>query len=65
MFMQLLIFRYSVYEDVTIFISTFNVNGKPPPSSFPTWLSYKGRAPDFYAIGYGIFIVQFPLYLRL
>ncbi|VDD95206.1 unnamed protein product [Enterobius vermicularis] len=43
--------RYSVYEDVTIFISTFNVNGKPPPSSFPTWLSYKGRAPDFYAIG--------------
>uniref|UniRef100_A0A0N5AB20 IPPc domain-containing protein n=1 Tax=Syphacia muris TaxID=451379 RepID=A0A0N5AB20_9BILA len=45
--------RYCEYKDVTIFISTFNVNGKPPPLCIPKWLdrSFTKKLPDFYVIG--------------
>lgn len=43
--------RYCDYKDVTIFISTFNVNGKPAPSYIPKWLAHRGKPPDFYVIG--------------
>ncbi|KAK6106099.1 Endonuclease/Exonuclease/phosphatase family protein [Brugia pahangi] len=45
--------RYSTYITTSIFITTFNVNGRMPThEDLPNWLTCDGAsAPDFYVIG--------------
>ncbi|EJW82103.1 hypothetical protein WUBG_06984 [Wuchereria bancrofti] len=45
--------RYSTYITTSIFITTFNVNGRMPTrEDLPNWLTCEGAsAPDFYVIG--------------
>ncbi|CAI5438281.1 unnamed protein product [Caenorhabditis angaria] len=44
--------KYCTFDDVKICVSTFNVNGKSPPSIIPTWFSSEPNdICDFYAIG--------------
>ncbi|VDK82094.1 unnamed protein product [Onchocerca ochengi] len=45
--------RYSTYTTTSIFITTFNVNGRMPTfEALPNWLTCSGTsAPDFYVIG--------------
>ncbi|CAB3408532.1 unnamed protein product [Caenorhabditis bovis] len=44
--------RYCTFNDVRICVSTFNVNGRSPPSVLPTWFSHdKKDLCEFYAIG--------------
>lgn len=46
------LFRYSSYSTASIFITTFNVNGRvPPPEAIPKWLTFNGNPPDFYVVG--------------
>ncbi|PAV85651.1 hypothetical protein WR25_08257 [Diploscapter pachys] len=42
--------RYCTFEDTSICISTFNVNGRSPPAILKGWFSDSKRA-DFYAVG--------------
>uniref|UniRef100_A0A7I5E6C4 Rho-GAP domain-containing protein n=1 Tax=Haemonchus contortus TaxID=6289 RepID=A0A7I5E6C4_HAECO len=42
--------RYCQFSDVSICITTFNVNGKSPPDIIPGWFS-DDNVCDFYAIG--------------
>ncbi|MCP9260301.1 BMA-OCRL-1 [Dirofilaria immitis] len=45
--------RYSTYTTSSIFVTTFNVNGRMPTlEALPNWLTCGGAsAPDFYIIG--------------
>ncbi|VDO53366.1 unnamed protein product [Onchocerca flexuosa] len=45
--------RYSTYTTTSIFITTFNVNGRMPTfEALPNWLTCsETSAPDFYVIG--------------
>uniref|UniRef100_A0A914ZV98 Inositol polyphosphate-related phosphatase domain-containing protein n=1 Tax=Parascaris univalens TaxID=6257 RepID=A0A914ZV98_PARUN len=43
--------KFCTYSEASIFITTFNVNGKMAPYSLTKWLHYDGRPPDFYVIG--------------
>ncbi|VDN17055.1 unnamed protein product [Gongylonema pulchrum] len=44
--------RYSSYSNSSIFITTFNVNGRVPAlEMIPKWLTFNGDPPDFYAVG--------------
>uniref|UniRef100_A0A915PME1 Inositol polyphosphate-related phosphatase domain-containing protein n=1 Tax=Setaria digitata TaxID=48799 RepID=A0A915PME1_9BILA len=45
--------RYSTYTTASIFITTFNVNGRVPAlEAIPNWLTCAGTStPDFYVIG--------------
>uniref|UniRef100_A0A7E4W1F0 IPPc domain-containing protein n=1 Tax=Panagrellus redivivus TaxID=6233 RepID=A0A7E4W1F0_PANRE len=44
--------QFCTYENASIFISTFNVNGKSPPEYFQDWLLFDTEhLPDFVVIG--------------
>uniref|UniRef100_A0A914YJS9 Inositol polyphosphate-related phosphatase domain-containing protein n=1 Tax=Panagrolaimus superbus TaxID=310955 RepID=A0A914YJS9_9BILA len=44
--------RFCTFENASIFISTFNVNGKSPPEYTNDWLNFDTeRMPDFIVIG--------------
>uniref|UniRef100_A0AC34EZC5 Inositol polyphosphate-related phosphatase domain-containing protein n=1 Tax=Panagrolaimus sp. ES5 TaxID=591445 RepID=A0AC34EZC5_9BILA len=44
--------RFCTFENASIFISTFNVNGKSPPDYTSDWLNFDTeRMPDFVVIG--------------
>uniref|UniRef100_A0A9J2P5P1 Inositol polyphosphate-related phosphatase domain-containing protein n=1 Tax=Ascaris lumbricoides TaxID=6252 RepID=A0A9J2P5P1_ASCLU len=43
--------KFCTYSEASIFITTFNVNGKMAPYSLTKWLHYDGRPPDFYVVG--------------
>ncbi|VDO26648.1 unnamed protein product [Haemonchus placei] len=49
-FLNLVLFRYCQFSDVSICITTFNVNGKSPPDIIPGWFS-DDSVCDLYAIG--------------
>lgn len=46
------IFRYCVFSEAKIFVTTFNVNGRSAPRSIPAWLVPDRKAPDIYVVGY-------------
>uniref|UniRef100_A0AC34RRQ0 Inositol polyphosphate-related phosphatase domain-containing protein n=1 Tax=Panagrolaimus sp. JU765 TaxID=591449 RepID=A0AC34RRQ0_9BILA len=44
--------RFCSYSDATIFVTTFNVNGKSPPEYFNDWLTFDTEnLPDFIVVG--------------
>ncbi|VDK48225.1 unnamed protein product [Anisakis simplex] len=43
--------KFCTYSETSIFITTFNVNGKMAPHYVPKWLYHDGGPPDFYVVG--------------
>ncbi|MFH4978014.1 hypothetical protein AB6A40_004723 [Gnathostoma spinigerum] len=43
--------KYCTYSETSVFVSTFNVNGKAAPTAIPEWFVHPGKPADFYVIG--------------